>query len=57
MYNVAQKKYFDVIVGNVLVGVDEVVNELGEHDFVGLSDNAAQRFYLMLADISENLFN
>ena len=53
LYNVAEKKLFDVIVGNVLVGVDKVVNELGEHDFVGLSDNAAERFYSLLTDLSE----
>ena len=55
IYNFVDKKFFDTIVGNVLVGVDEEVNELGEHDFVGLSDNAAERFYLMLADISDKL--
>lgn len=57
IYNFVEKKYFDTIVGNILVGADEVVNELGEHDFVGLSDNVAQKYYLMLADISVNLFD
>ena len=57
IYNLVEKKFFDTIVGNVLVGVDEEVNEYGEHDFVGLSDNEAQRFYLMLAGISEKLFD
>ncbi len=57
LYNHSKIKYFDEIVGNVLIGVDEEVNEFGEHDFVGLSDNAAESFYSLLTDLSELLFD
>lgn len=57
LYNCVRTIYFDEIVGNVLIGVDEVVNEFGEHDFVGLSDNGAESFYSLLTDLSEKLFD
>lgn len=51
IYNVHYDKLVDPIVGNVLIGADEIVNEYGEHDFVGLPDD----LILKLTDLFENI--